>query len=88
MRTDIPAFYSQWFINRIKAGYVLVRNPYNPSSVTRYEINPDVVDLIAFCTKKPAPMLKYMDVLKPYGQYWFVTITPYGKEIEPNVPYN
>ncbi|MCI9146400.1 MAG: DUF1848 domain-containing protein [Eubacterium sp.] len=86
MRTDIPAFYSQWFINRIKAGYVLVRNPYNPSSVTRYEINPDVVDLIAFCTKKPAPMLKYMDVLKPYGQYWFVTITPYGKEIEPNVP--
>ena len=86
MRTDIPAFYSQWFINRIKAGYVLVRNPYNPSSVTRYEINPDVVDLIAFCTKNPAPMLKYMDVLKPYGQYWFVTITPYGKEIEPNVP--
>lgn len=85
MRTDIPAFYSQWFINRIKAGYVLVRNPYNPSSVTRYEINPDVVDLIAFCTKNPAPMLKYMDVLKPYGQYWFVTITPYGKEIEPNV---
>lgn len=86
MRTDIPAFYSQWFINRIKAGYVLVRNPYNPSSVTRCEINPDVVDLIAFCTKNPAPMLKYMDVLKPYGQYWFVTITPYGKEIEPNVP--
>ena len=63
-----------------------MRNPYNPSSVTRYEINPDVVDLIAFCTKNPAPMLKYMDVLKPYGQYWFVTITPYGKEIEPNVP--
>ncbi|MDE5964654.1 MAG: DUF1848 domain-containing protein [Eubacterium sp.] len=86
MRTDIPAFYSTWFINRIKAGYVLVRNPYNPSSVTRYEINPDVVDLIAFCTKNPAPMFEHMDMLKPYGQYWFVTITPYGKEIEPNVP--
>lgn len=86
MRTDIPAFYSKWFINRIKAGYVLVRNPYNPSAVTRYEINPVVVDLIAFCTKNPAPMLEYMDTLKPYGQYWFVTITPYGKEIEPNVP--
>lgn len=63
-----------------------MRNPYNPSAVTRYEINPGVVDLIAFCTKNPAPMLEYMDVLKPYGQYWFVTITPYGKEIEPNVP--
>lgn len=44
------------------------------------------MDLIAFCTKNPAPMLPYMDVLKQYGQYWFVTITPYGNEIEPNVP--
>lgn len=86
MRTDIPAFYSEWFINRIKEGYVLVRNPYNPSSVAKYRINPDVVDLIAFCTKNPSPMLAHMSILKPYGQYWFVTITPYGKEIEPNVP--
>lgn len=86
MRTDIPAFYSKWFINRIREGYVLVRNPYHPSSVTKYRINPDVIDLIAFCTKNPAPMFEYMDILKPYGQYWFVTITPYGKEIEPNTP--
>ena len=86
MRTDIPAFYARWFLNRIKEGYVLVRNPYNPSAVTKYRIDPTVVDLIAFCTKNPAPMLEHMDVLKPYGQYWFVTITPYGKEIEPNVP--
>lgn len=86
MRTDIPAFYSDWFINRIREGYVLVRNPYNQSAVTKYQINPDVVDLIAFCTKNPAPMLEHMDILKPYGQYWFVTITPYGREIEPNVP--
>lgn len=86
MRTDIPAFYSQWFLNRIKEGFVLVRNPYNKSQVTRYSLSPEVVDLIAFCTKNPAPMLPYMDVLQPYGQYWFVTITPYGKDIEPNVP--
>ncbi len=86
MRTDIPAFYSKWFMNRIRAGYVLVRNPYRPEWVTRYELSPDVVDCIAFCTKDPAPMLKYLDELKNYAQYWFVTITPYGKEIEPNVP--
>lgn len=86
MRTDIPAFYSDWFINRIREGYVLVRNPYNQSAVTKYRINLDVVDLIAFCTKNPAPMLEHMDILKSYGQYWFVTITPYGREIEPNVP--
>ncbi len=86
MRTDIPAFYSKWFVNRLKEGYVYTRNPYNPSQVTKYQINPDVVDLIGFCTKNPSPMFSYMDDLKPYGQYWFVTITPYGKEIEPNVP--
>ena len=86
LRTDIPAFYSEWFANRIKAGYVMVRNPYNPVQITKYRISPDVVDVIAFCTKNPAPFLPYMDCIKDYGQYWFVTITPYGKEIEPNVP--
>ena len=86
MRTDIPAFYSQWFMNRIRAGFVLVRNPYDPTQVTRYELSPDVVDCIAFCTKNPEPMLKYLDELKKFHQYWFVTITPYGKDVEPNVP--
>lgn len=85
-RTDIPAFYSQWFANRLKAGFVLVRNPYNPKSVIRYRLTLDVVDLIGFCTKNPAPMLSYMDLLEPFGQWWYVTITPYGKDIEPNVP--
>ena len=86
MRTDIPAFYSKWFLNRIKEGYVCVRNPYNPKQVTKYSLSPEVVDLIAFCTKNPLPMLPFLDELKPYGQYWFVTITPYGRDIEPNVP--
>lgn len=86
MRTDIPAFYSEWLLNRIREGYVLVRNPYNPLQVTKYSLSPEAVDLISFCTKNPAPMLPRMDILKPYGQYWFVTITPYGRDIEPNVP--
>ena len=85
-RTDIPAFYSQWFVNRLKAGFVLVRNPYNPQSVTRYSLSPDVVDIIGFCTKNPAPMLQHMEMLRPYGQFWYVTITPYGRGIEPHVP--
>ena len=54
-RTDIPAFYSKWFSERLRAGYALVRNPYDPRSVTRYDINPEVVDLIVFCTKNPGP---------------------------------
>ena len=86
MRTDIPAFYAPWFVNRLREGEVCVRNPYDPTQVTRYRLDPSVVDLIAFCTKNPAPMLPHMDLLAPYGQFWYVTITPYGREIEPHVP--
>lgn len=85
-RTDIPAFYSKWFMNRIREGYVLVRNPYYLNQVTKYNLSPDVVDCLAFCTKNPEPMLEYLNELDKYKQYWFVTITPYGKDIEPNVP--
>lgn len=85
-RTDIPAFYAEWFANRLKEGFVCVRNPYNPHQVSRYRLDPSVVDAIGFCTKNPVPMFPYMELLKAYGQYWFVTITPYGRDIEPNVP--
>ncbi|MDO4623618.1 MAG: DUF1848 domain-containing protein [Eubacteriales bacterium] len=94
MRTDIPAFYSEWFMNRMKEGFVYVRNPYNPVQVTKYRIDPNVVDLIGFCTKNPAPMLPLLErgssdeqaAMLLDASYWFVTITPYGKEIEPHVP--
>ena len=85
-RTDIPAFYAEWFANRLREGVVCVRNPYNPSQVSRYRLDPTVVDVIGFCTKDPTPMFPYMDLLKNYGQYWFVIITPYGRDMEPNVP--
>lgn len=86
LRTDIPAFYTPWLLRRLSEGYALVRNPYNPGAVTRYSLSPDVVDVIAFCTKNPAPMLPHLDALAPYGQYWYVTITPYGPDVEPHVP--
>ena len=85
-RTDIPAFYAEWFANRIKEGIVCVRNPFNPVQVSRYRLDPSVVDVIGFCSKNPAPFFPYMELIKDYGQYWFVTITPYGKDIEPGVP--
>lgn len=85
-RTDIPAFYPKWLANRIKEGYVCVRNPYNPMQVSRYQINPEVVDVIGFCTKNPEPFFPYLDLVKEYGQFWYVTITSYGKDIEPVVP--
>ena len=85
-RTDIPAYFSDWFFNRITEGYVLVRNPYYPSQVTKYLLDPKVVDAIIFCTKNPEPMLGRIDQLSRFSMLWFVTITPYGKEIEPFVP--
>jgi DNA repair photolyase len=86
-RTDIPAFYSKWLMNRIHEGFAYTRNPYNPSQITKYSLSPDVVDCLGFCTKNPRPMLEYLEELKSkYRMYWFVTITPYGKDIEPAVP--
>mgnify|MGYP003548811342 FL=1 len=84
-RTDIQAFFFFFLANRIKEGFVLVRNPYNPSLVTRYEINPQVVDAIGFCTKNPAPFFPYMGLVNDFGQFWYLTITPYEKDIEPGV---
>lgn len=85
-RTDIPAFYAEWFANRLREGFVCVRNPFHHQQVSRYRLDPSVVDVIGFCSKNPAPMFPYMSLLKDYGQYWYVTITPYGRDIEPGVP--
>ena len=54
-RTDIPAFYAPWFLRRLEEGYVLVRSPYAATTVTRYSLSPEVVDLIGFCSKNPRP---------------------------------
>lgn len=86
MRTDVPAFYSEWFVNRIHEGYALVRNPYNPDAVTRYDLDPNVVDCLFFCTKNPSPMLPRLKELENFRWFWHVTLTPYGKDLEPNVP--
>lgn len=85
-RTDIPAYYSDWFYNRIKAGYVFVRNPYYPSQVIKYLLTPEVIDIMIFCTKNPMPMLDRLPLLSAFNTFWFVTITPYEKDIEPYVP--
>ena len=82
-RTDIVGFYMPWFMNRLKEGFVDVRNPYYEHQVSRIYF--EDVDLIFFCTKNPIPLLKYIkDIKKPI--YLHVTITPYKKDIEPNVP--
>lgn len=86
-RTDICAFHSEWFMNRLKAGYALVRNPAYRSSVLRVPLTPDQVDLIVFITKDPSPMLAHLErIVKDYPVSFQITVTPYGKDLEPNVP--
>lgn len=85
-RTDIPKYYSEWLVNRIKEGYVDVRNPMYASQVSRYSLSPEIVDGIVFWTKDPAPMLKRLDAFSEYSYYFQFSLTPYGKDIEGNLP--
>lgn len=86
-RTDIPNYYSEWFINRIKAGYLYVRNPLNFHQVSRINITPEVVDCIVFWTKNPEPMLNKLEQLKDYNYYFQFTLTGYGKDMESALPH-
>ncbi len=86
-RTDIPNYYSDWFINRIKEGYLYVRNPMNAHQVSRIALTPELVDCIVFWTKNPEPMLARLDELTPYPFYFQFTLTGYGRDIECNIPH-
>jgi hypothetical protein len=87
-RTDIPAFYSEWFFNRVAAGYALVPNPFNPNQISRVSLKPADVDAIVFWTRNPGPMLGRLPQLDGAGyRYYFqFTITPYNDDLEPHLP--
>lgn len=81
-RTDIVAFYTDWFMNRYKEGFVDVRNPFNKHLISRIYF--EDVEAIVFCTKNPLPILDKIEKIdKPI--LFHVTITPYKKDIEPFV---
>ena len=86
-RTDIPCRYPEWFMNRLRAGYVLVRNPMNHAQISRVPLTKDVVDAIVFWTKDAQNIMPYLDEIDSMGfPYCFqFTITPYGREIEPGL---
>ncbi len=85
-RTDIPAYYSEWFMNRIREGYVCVKNPMNIHQVSRISLSPEYVDCIVFWTKNAVPMLGHLDELSAYPYYFQYTVTGYGRDVEPHVP--
>lgn len=82
-RTDIPAFYSKWFINRIKDGFVMVKNPLNTNQVSKVSLSPDVVDCIVFWTKNAKPIINYLDTIKEKYKFYFqYTLNAYETDVE------
>lgn len=86
-RTDIPCYYAEWFVNRLKAGYVLVRNPMNPAQMSRIPLSPDLVDCIVFWTKDAQHILPHLTALDRMGYHYYFqfTLTPYDCVIEPGL---
>ena len=86
-QTDTVQYYTKWFLKRFKEGYVYSRNPLFSGKVIRYELTPDKVDCILFCSKNYESILTYL--LKITCQFltcFYYTITAYGRDIEPGVP--
>ena len=79
-------YYSDWLLNRVKAGYVYVRNPMNAHQISRVSLSPEVVDGIVFWTKNPTPMLDKLDALRDYMYYFQFTLNSYGTDVERNIP--
>jgi hypothetical protein len=86
-RTDIPAFFGEWFYNRLKEKQVLVRNPRNPAMVTEISLDPGCVECIVFWTKNPENFFQYIPEIDRLGyRYYFqFTLTPYDARIERNI---
>jgi hypothetical protein len=87
-RTDIPAFYSEWFINRIRAGYCTVPNPFNRNQVSRVSLLPEDVDVIVFWTRNPRPLFPHLAELdrRGYRCYFQYTLLDNPRAIDPKSP--
>jgi len=87
-RTDIPAFFVPWFMNRVAAGYCTVVNPMNAKQVSYVSLVPRDVDAVVFWTKNPAPLVRHLPELteRGYRYYFQYTLTGYGRDLEPRVP--
>ncbi len=86
-RTDTVQFFTPWLLKRFAEGFVLVRNPLFPNKVTRYELTPDKIDCIIFCSKNYRPILPHLhEITSRFNTFFHYTITAYGPDIEPLVP--
>jgi hypothetical protein len=87
-RTDIPAFYAEWFMNRIREGFCLVPNPFNPRQISNVSLLPKDVDALVFWSKNPEPLAGHLGELDSLGfaYYFLFTLNDYPVSIEPDLP--
>ena len=87
-RTDIPAFYAEWFMNRVRAGFCTVPNPFNTSQVSRISLIPPDVEVIVFWTRNPKPLFPHLTDLDDYGfRYYFqFTVMANPRLLDPKSP--
>lgn len=87
-RTDIPALYTDWLMNRLREGFVLVRQPYRPHRISRVDLTPEKVDCLVFWSKNPAPLLTRLAEIRRMGHrfYFQFTLNPYDPPLEAGLP--
>lgn len=77
----------QWLLKRFEEGYVYARNPLFPNKVVKYELSPEKIDLVMFCSKNYKPILPRLhEITDKYRTYFHYIVTAYGKDVEPLVP--
>lgn len=77
-RTDIPAFYGDWFRRRLQAGSVQVQNPYNARQVSTLALTPEAVDGFVFWTRNVQPFLPVLEEVAARGFPFIVQHTVLG----------
>ena len=87
-RTDIPAFYAKWFVDRLREGFAVCQNPFNRKQMTPISLRPEDVEAIVFWTKNPHPLLSYLSEIDRMGHryYFHFTLNCYPRAFEPRVP--
>jgi len=87
-RTDIPAFYPEWFMNRVRAGFCAVPNPFDPSKVARVDLRPEAVEAVVFWTRYPRPLFPHLEELDRRGfRYYFLfSLLDYPRDLDARRP--
>jgi hypothetical protein len=87
-RTDIPALYSDWLLNRLRAGEALAPDRFRPKRLYRIDLRPESVDCLVFWTKNPGPLMGKLSAIEDLGHRYYLqyTLNPYGPAFEPGVP--